>query len=99
MQHACVVFSVPERITALPQPGPAALHVSLKSPSCLEADRSTASFFITIIITEGAGAVRQTGGWSGSYWFHWGRALRMALTSSATAVRANSNWSWKKEEV
>lgn len=25
---------------------------------------------------------------------HWGRALRMAFTSSATAVRANSNWSW-----
>lgn len=26
---------------------------------------------------------------------HWGRALRMAFTSSATAVRANSNWSWE----
>lgn len=25
---------------------------------------------------------------------HWGKALRMAFTSSATAVRANSNWSW-----
>lgn len=26
---------------------------------------------------------------------HWGRAFKMAFTSSATAVRANSNWSWK----
>lgn len=30
----------------------------------------------------------------GSQGSHWGRALRMAFTSSATAVRANSNWSW-----
>lgn len=29
---------------------------------------------------------------------HWGKALRMAFTSSATAVRANSNWSWGKVE-
>lgn len=26
---------------------------------------------------------------------HWGKALRMAFTSSATAVRANSNCSWR----
>lgn len=32
-------------------------------------------------------------------WFHWGRALRMALTSSATAVKANSNWSWRQQET
>lgn len=31
----------------------------------------------------------------GAPWAHWGRALRMAFTSSATAVRANSNWSWE----
>lgn len=36
-------------------------------------------------------------GWRGESGLHWGRALRMALTSSATAVRANSNWSWKPE--
>lgn len=44
------------------------------------------------------GSVRQTRGWSGSCCIHWGRALRMALTSSATAVRANSNWSWREQE-
>lgn len=27
---------------------------------------------------------------------HWGKALRMAFTSSATAVRANSNWSLER---
>lgn len=40
---------------------------------------------------EGAEAGLLTEGPQGS---HWGRALRMAFTSSATAVRANSNWSW-----
>lgn len=33
---------------------------------------------------------------------HCGRAFKMAFTSSATAVRANSNWSWageKREEI
>ena len=38
---------------------------------------------------EGAEAGLPTEGPQGS---HWGRALRMAFTSSATAVRANSNW-------
>ena len=42
--------------------------------------------------------VRHTGSWAGSCWFHWGRALRMAFTSSATAVSANSNWSWKPQQ-
>lgn len=41
---------------------------------------------------EGAEAGLPTGGPQGS---HWGRALRMAFTSSATAVKANSNWSWE----
>lgn len=36
---------------------------------------------------------------TGPSWFHWGRALRMALTSSATAVKANSNWSWIQQET
>lgn len=30
-------------------------------------------------------------------WPHWGRACRMAFTSSATAVSANSNCSWGRE--
>lgn len=42
---------------------------------------------------EGAEAGLPTEGPQGS---HWGRALRMAFTSSATAVRANSNWSWRR---
>lgn len=29
---------------------------------------------------------------------HWGRAFRMAFTSSATAVNANSNCSWRQKE-
>lgn len=45
----------------------------------------------------GVGAPSWGGG--GGWGLHWGRALRMALTSSATAVRANSNWSWKREEA
>lgn len=28
---------------------------------------------------------------------HWGKALRMVFTSSATAVSANSNCSWRDE--
>lgn len=34
------------------------------------------------------------GGGSGLRWLHWGSAFRMAFTSSATAVSANSNCSW-----
>ena len=45
---------------------------------------------------EGADAGLPTEGPQGS---HWGRALRMAFTSSATAVRANSNWSWGRAGV
>lgn len=51
-----------------------------------------------MIIIERKGKLWQGEG-AGSYWFHWGRALRMALTSSATAVRANSNWSWEQEAI
>lgn len=40
--------------------------------------------------TKAAGQARNTA--------HWGRAFRMALTSSATAVRANSNWSYRGRE-
>ena len=44
---------------------------------------------------EGVEAGLPTEGLQGS---HWGKALRMAFTSSATAVRANSNWSWGRVE-
>lgn len=46
-------------------------------------------------VKEGVEAGLPTEGPQGS---HWGKALRMAFTSSATAVRANSNWSWGRAE-
>lgn len=36
--------------------------------------------------------------WLSSAAGHWGRAFKMAFTSSATAVSANSNWSWSQRK-